>query len=611
MDNDMTTPTDPEPCSHRPLPNFRSQLLQRLFLRTGASFVCDLPKRNNLLGRVYDISFRLASGDPRAIHTRTTSLPDGASPLLSGARVAREPSLEDLYQFSETLRGKKATLYANGTSSFAHHLTSYLTAWGLDVSHISAEQDGETSNAVEAGASPVAENNSQGSSTPYSKHRGKQWNSPESHNTQENIGASNGGARGPSVSFVFIDDDMSVLLEQIQRFRTEQQPSTYTMYSRKRPSLAANHRPKSSSQVVKALGHGTPSTPPSTVVNVVVHFTSLANYKMARDIIQRDLATHATSFQPPLEIMIIPKPAGPRRFLTALHTALTKPLVDPLFAPIATTPITPTIHSSPFFSHCSQQASPRSPLVRPWTSTRPASDRSARSPRDGDPHVLHPPSPLSIADTAEYFPDGSVKLGTAPASGLVFASPDGQPAGIVFNPRAKSKSSATPPDKSGKLQFLMPKPERLRGPATLQPADTNEGSSPQFPLSFAALHSAGHHSSQDHVQSPTQPLTPTPTSAMAKVRKSSVLADDVVQVTSPTVTLSRRGSPVEARKVASQPSSPNPAESPTSWFARRKARKAAQNQKLAMEAAANNASSKMTSENPIVPPISVLIVDGK
>ena len=38
------------------------------------------------------------------------------------------------------------------------------------------------------------------------------------------------------------------------------------------------------------------------------------------------------------EVIVIPKPAGPRRVLTALHTAVTKPIVDPFFAPIATSP---------------------------------------------------------------------------------------------------------------------------------------------------------------------------------------------------------------------------------------------------------------------------------
>ncbi|KAL4075648.1 hypothetical protein J3A83DRAFT_4356883 [Scleroderma citrinum] len=597
--DDPVTPTYPDPPPLRPKPVLVTPLLQRLFLRTGASFACDLPRRNNLPGRVCELSFRLERGSLGAINARATPAFGSASPLLSGTRIAKEPTLEELTHFSETLRGKKATLYASATSSFAHHLTSYLTAWGLDVIHISSEQEGETFTTGETPASSMSE------SSQHPKSRSRQWSMSELHNAQDNTNPSNGGARSSSMSFVFIDDDVSVLREQIQKFRAEQHPSVGNMYSRKRPSLAANHRPKSSSQVTRAMGYG--PSPSSAGTSAVVHFTSLANYKVVRDIIQCDLAAHMSSFQPPLEVMIIPKPAGPRRFLTALHTALTKPLVDPFFAPIATSPISPAVHGSPFFSHA-QQTSPKSPLARPWGSARSASDRSARSPRDGDPHVLHPPSPLSIADNAEYFPDGSVTPGTAPASGLVISSQDGHPTGIMFDPRAKGRSQSsvsTPGEKGNKLQFLMPKPEKIRGPVALRPLHGDETSAA---LPFSALHSASLPQ-EDQPQSPTQTPTETPTSAQGKVRKPSVLADDVAPSTSPAATLPRRGSPVETRKVSSQPASPNAVESPTSWFARRKAKRAVQSQKMAMEGASSNKSGKSTTETTIVPPISVLIVD--
>ncbi|KAG6336335.1 hypothetical protein ID866_2760 [Astraeus odoratus] len=607
--DETSTPTSPDASLPiRPKPGFASPLLQRLFLRTGAFFTCGLPRRNNLPGRVCELTFRLECGSLSAINARATPISDSAWPLLSGTRIAKEPTLEELTQFSEGLRGKKATLYASATSSFAHHLTSYLTAWGLDVSHVSSEQEGESC------FSPGETTSSQPESGQvvngrHPKPKARQWSMTEGYNPQENPSTPNGGARNSSMSFVFIDDDVSVLREQIQKFRAEQQLLPLNTYSRKRPSLAANHRPKSSSQVARAMGYGPSSTAPSSVNSVVVHFTSLTNYKLVRDTIQCDLAAHAATFQPPLEVMIIPKPAGPRRFLTALHTALIKPLVDPFFAPIATSPLSPVVHGSPFFSHV-QQPSPKSPLARPWGSTRSASDRSARSPREGDAHVLHPPSPLSIADTAEYFPDSAGKLGTAPASGLVISSADGQPTGIVFNPRAKNKVQnpiGSVEDKGSKLQFLAPNPERLRTPAMLRSLHTEETSPAQFPLPFAALHSASHPQQED-VPSPAHTPTQTPISAEGKVRKPSVLADDVMPSTAPSG-LPQRGSPVEARKVPSQPASPHAVESPTSWFAKRKAKRAAQNQKLTMEGAAINKSGKHATETTIVPPISVLIVD--
>lgn len=592
MDDDMaTTPTNPDPSPLRSRQNFTSPLAQRLFLRSKASFTCDLPRRSNLPGRVCEIAFRLERGSLSAINARPAPVSGSASPLLSGTRTAKEPTLEELTQFSESLRGKKATLYACGSSSFAHHLTSYLTAWGLDVSHVSPEQEGEPFGAGEA-AAPVSPESAQAplNNTSYAKPKNRQWNTSESHNPHENAGAPNGGARSPSVSFIFIDDNVSVLREQIQKYRAEQHSSSSSAFSRKRPSF--NHRPKSTPQVARAMGYGPSSTPPSGVANIVVHFTSLTNYKVVRDIVQCDLAANA--FQPPLEVMIIPKPAGPRRFLTALHTALTKPHVDPSFTPIATSPVSPAIHGSPFFSQVPPTC-PKSPLTRPWSSARSASDRSVvKSPRDGTTHVLHPPSPLSIADTAEYFPDGS-----APASGLMISSPDGQPAGIVFNPRAKvvrQPSASSLSDRANKIQFLSPKQERLRSK-----------SPPHFSLPFATVHPSGL--SRQDTQSPTETPTSTHLNESRKVRKSSVLADDEPPAQSAAAPLPRRSNTAESRKTPSQPGSPSGVESPTSWFARRKAKRAALSQKMAMQGSASNKTGKGASETMIVPPISVLIVD--
>lgn len=589
--DDMATPTNPDPCPLRPRPNFTSALVQRLFLRTKASFTCDLPRRNNLPGRVCEIAFRLERGSLSAINARTAPVSDSASPLLSGTRIAKEPTLEELTQFSESLRGKKATLYACGSSSFAHHLTSYLTAWGLDVSHVSPEQDGESCGASEPVA-PASPESTQPSNASYAKPKNRQWNTSESYDTHENASVPSSGSRSPSLSFVFIDDDVSVLREQIQKFRAEQHSSSYSALPRKRPSF--NHRPKSTSQVARAVGYGPSSSIPSSgVASVVVHFTSLTNYRMVRDVVQCDLAANATSFQPPLDVMIIPKPAGPRRFLTALHTAMTKPMVDPSFAPIATSPASPAIHGSPFFSQVPQPC-PKSPLARPWSSARSASDRSVKSPRDGTAQVLHPPSPLSIADTADYFPGGST-----PATGRMIASPDGQVAGILFNPRAKvvrQSSASALNDRMNRIQLLSPNQERLRS-----------RSPPHSALPFATVFPSTL--SQQETQSPTQTPTSTHTGDNTKARKSSVLTDDEPSAQPNASPHPRRSNTGESRKTASQPGSPSGVESPTSWFARRKAKRAALSRKLAMQGSTSNKNGKGTAETMIVPPISVLIVD--
>ncbi|KAF9246861.1 hypothetical protein BU15DRAFT_84467 [Melanogaster broomeanus] len=603
---DLSTPTNTEPPSARPKPSFESPLLQRLFLRTGASFTCELPVRENRPGRACELAFRLECGSPSIISARTAPVLEYNSPLLSGARITKEPTLEELMQFSETLRGKKATLHAKESSSSAHHLTSYLTAWGMDVSHLSSESEADGNQGINentSGDGPGA------IPPPYTKAR--HWTLTDHPISQDSSGMppNNAVRSSPPVAFMFIDDDVSVLRERLQKHRADQQPLPFPIQSRgKRPSLAAHHRPKSSPQVARAMGYGSPSSSQTTSAHVVVHFTSLANYKIVKDIVQTDLTlcTETPFFKPPLDIMIIPKPAGPRRFLTALHTALTKPVVDPLFTPIATSPISPGLNGPPFFNFA--QPTPKSPPSRPVGSPRTTSDRAVRSPKDGtgDLHALHPPSPLAMSDTADYFPDGSVKLGTSPASGLVISSPDGQPAGIVFHPRAKgTKTPGLTPNaiEPQKPQFLVPTPDRRRGSTSRRASSSEDNNPAQQPLSFAALHSTV-------VGTGTVPDAQTPTvgpAAMGKVRKPSVLADDAI-VTTPIATASRKASPVDGRKMASPPGTPNAAEPPTNNFSRRQSRRAQDRKPLTPPAAAGKGGKGGADAN-IIPPISVLIVD--
>ncbi|KDN35462.1 hypothetical protein RSAG8_11545, partial [Rhizoctonia solani AG-8 WAC10335] len=113
-------------------------------------------------------------------------------------KLASEPTLEELAKFQEKeLRGKRATFYANPKSSFARHLTSYLTAWGVGIEHRAMDED--------------------------------------STDEEES-----------KPSFMIIDDDVTVLRARLTQLHTLRSPITL---SRKRPSLAANHRPKSSPHV--------------------------------------------------------------------------------------------------------------------------------------------------------------------------------------------------------------------------------------------------------------------------------------------------------------------------------------------------------------------------
>ena len=593
MPTDGTTPTISNPLrtSERPDPIFDSALLHRLLLRCGASLSIGVPD-DLTSGRTYEVKLRLQRGSPDVINARCSAIFEQSNPLLSGVRLGTEPSLEELMQFAETLRGTKVTLYASTTSSFAHHLSSYLTAWRLDISHVSPEVDDGTPNANEAPA-------------PSGRERGASL-------AQEPRGPTTNGSNRPAQSIVVIDDDVSVLRDRLRKYRAEQ-PIPLSLHSRKRPSLAAHHRPKSSPQVARSLGFGSQASLLSAPM-VIIHFTSLSNYKLVKEIIHCDLASHSSAPHTP-EIMIIPKPAGPRRFLTALHTAVTKPIVDPFFVPIATSPLSPGLHNSPFFSV--PQPSPKSPSSRPSTSARSNSDRSVRSVRDGtgEHHPHAPPSPLSLADNMEYFPEtqSPVRLGQTPSSGLVVSSPDGQPAGIIFHPRAKLAKSAAPSPGGvlvdrDKSQFLIPNADRLRGSSSRRLSDGEQKKQSQSPLSFAALHSSALGSALE--ASPIEGLTPVAGTPKVKTKKAiSPQADETVP-SSPLSPPSRNTSTTDARKVSSPPGSPTVGEPPPNVFARRQGRRTTHDGKSSVPPTASGKGGKGQPDSSIIPPISVLIVDG-
>ncbi|KAG1902873.1 uncharacterized protein F5891DRAFT_1021493 [Suillus fuscotomentosus] len=592
--DDMTpTNTNPSDVLERPEPNFGSMLFRRLLLRCGASLSSDVTD-DITSRRTYEVKLDLQRGSADTITAKSSATSEQSHVLLSGVRLGTEPSLEELGQFAETLRGKKVTLYASSTSSFAHHLTSYLTAWGLDVSHVSPE--------AEVDGTPVANE----APAPPSRERGSQ--EPRAPST-------NGTPRlAPSLSFVMIDDDVSILRERLRKYRAEQ-PIPLSLHSRKRPSLAAHHRPKSSPQVARTLGLGSQALPQQTPI-VVVHFTSLANYKLVKEIIQYDLASHSYPACPP-EVMIIPKPAGPRRFLTALHTAVTKPIVDPFFAPIATSPLSPGSHSSPFFNLT--QTSPKSPSSRPSNSSRTNSERSMRSTRDStsEHHSHAPPSPLGLADNMEYFPEtqSPVRLGQTPSSGLVISSPDGQPTGIIFQPRAKSTKPITPSPNSvavdrDKPQFLLASSERLRG-SSRRLSESEQKKQGQSPLSFASLHSNVLRSVSPprREASPIEGFTPISTTPKAKGKGVTSPQADELTPSSPLSPPSRNASTVDLRKVSSPPSSPVIPEPQPSVLTRRPGRRATHDSKPSTPPTALGKAGKGQPDTSIIPPISVLIVD--
>ncbi|KAF9004724.1 hypothetical protein BDQ17DRAFT_1240903 [Cyathus striatus] len=425
----------------RPDPSFNSVLLRRLLHQIGGSLNSDVPfDEGSTVGRVCDLGLTLERGAKPA-PTPLVELPED-EPFVS------EPTIEQLAAFIETLKGKRVTLYASAKGSFAQHITSYLTAWGMDVTHVSP--DGNTDGVIDPSPDDVSTSSTMDSrispTIPSLSTYGANTEPTPPSGVPSNVEARQSGS--DPLSFVFVDDDVNVLKERLNMLHAELQPSVVASTMRKRPALITHHR-KSSPQITRLRGHSTTSLmrPPPVVI---VHFTSLSNYKLIKDVIQSVMVTYGTTSTPLPEVMILPKPAGPRRFLTALHTAVTKPTVDPFFSPIATSPMSPSVHHSGSFFHSYHEANAytsSSMSGRP-SGTRSNSDTSSKSGKDGLDHVpTHPApvSPLGLPDNVEYFSEAAKQIGSSPSSGFLIQSPDGQTTGIYF---PRTKTSRTPSNQS-------------------------------------------------------------------------------------------------------------------------------------------------------------------
>ncbi|KAG8836225.1 ssk1 response regulator receiver [Serendipita sp. 399] len=338
--------------------------------------------------------------------------------------LAREPTINELSEFANKLKGRKASFYASTKSSFAHYLTIYLTEWGMDVTHMPSVS---------------------GLSTPPTAFSEKELVSLE-QNREPRVSNSLKDTSAvfdhnlTSSSFVIIDDNLAVLRARLSEMHV---PFFQILQDNrlKRPSLAANHRPKSSSSLIRRVVTSTPDTSKPINAPVIVYFTSLSKYREVKDLVQA-IAMSRAGKQP--EIIVIPKPAGVRRFLTALYTATTKPLVDPVFfSPIATSPMSPRGHIlSPFLPQ-----TPRSPHapVSPLLASELTTDISAASSPSGTPTPIQTLS--SSGGPNDYFEREGSKIAGSVASGLFMKSADGK-TGIFFQPPSKeSTSGAISPSK--------------------------------------------------------------------------------------------------------------------------------------------------------------------
>ncbi|SPO19885.1 related to SSK1 - two-component signal transducer [Ustilago trichophora] len=205
------------------------------------------------------------------------------------------------------------------------------------------------------------------------------------------------GRRVVPFSFVIIDDDIVTLQKELLRIRSAVPLLKSALTSRSsspgtpaqkpqapRPTL--DHRTKSSPQVNRLMASQPDSSHSrsfgslgsvlmkgenadkgendgnddddkvghmdESVSQTIIFFTSMKSYRLVRDTVQPiiDSASFRGVSSPP-EIMVLPKPAGAKRILTALHLAEHKPVVRLPFLPIATSPLSPlTTHAKTWWT---------------------------------------------------------------------------------------------------------------------------------------------------------------------------------------------------------------------------------------------------------------------
>lgn len=228
----------------RPQPAFDTLILRRLLRHIGGSLSEDGSSRNSPQSRSYEMTIVLGSGNPSVVNPSFAMSSEDAAILgYPDMRIANEPSLEELLQFAETLRGKSVTLHASSKGLFAHHLSSYLTAWGMDVSHMSTEPDAD-------GEYELVGEVSESSAPPLPV---LDLPTPSVSDSPPSTSPTSSRRKGAEPTFILIDDDVGVLRSRLQKIKAEQ---VYPLHlqGRKRPSLASHHRPRSSPQVARVMG---------------------------------------------------------------------------------------------------------------------------------------------------------------------------------------------------------------------------------------------------------------------------------------------------------------------------------------------------------------------
>ncbi|KAI9253356.1 hypothetical protein BDA99DRAFT_607523 [Phascolomyces articulosus] len=349
-----TSPAIPDGLSSAMLPN--ANLTVQLLQFIGAKLSVEDGGKNKTR---YEVTLEMDMGSKgtRRLLVLEKSTMLSMNKQLASIKFSNEPTLKDLTKFIESLKGLRMVLHARERSVFAKHLTSCLAGWNTDISHVPVVRQAATPLSDNDDASTVA---SDESGTPL-QHPEINTSTPESTSTTATtpaaiMGAQGAGSGSPRITnkipspanaeeqihsippaFVLIDDDVETLERKIKEFRSQPPVSANTlqhqhhMRRHKHSKSSANNNAGNNSVSNNYFHQGT---------TAIIHFTSLNNFKRVRDTLQWLASTSNTPFSMP-RLVVVPKPAGPRRFLTALHTAWNNAVVEPQFIPIATSPLSP------------------------------------------------------------------------------------------------------------------------------------------------------------------------------------------------------------------------------------------------------------------------------
>ncbi|KAG0278436.1 ssk1 response regulator receiver [Linnemannia exigua] len=402
------------------------------------------------------------------------SPPPSSPPSKRGSgspKSSTEPTVLELVRFSRKLGGVKVVLMAREHSAFGVRLLGYLKTWGIHVTTKAIRDADGTEGEGETGSNFTTED----PLTPTGAAKRTNSSSSLSGKSSDPSGKADSMALKPvgNPAFIMIDDDVRVLGQQILKLQsTPPSPGPGSATPKGRPT----HRRHKS---INSIQHTS-----------IIYFTSLPTFKQARDTIMLILGTQMPGMHysiantlagyPPSQgplpyILVLPKPAGPRRVLTAIHTAINVPVMDQSYSPIATAPTSP----APMVRHFSAEINPfdRDRIVydpvshQAYAQTIPHSTQS--SPGSSSPNHSLPLDQRLRRDVRHYadpggsggimaYPSESSSLGgmvspETPGGSKFLGTPNGmpvpalgnQPQGILFDPTASRSQGTLSPSPGG------------------------------------------------------------------------------------------------------------------------------------------------------------------